>query len=140
RDLTRRVILELVTELLTRFLSAPGRSQRSDLIRLCASYLTNRSRRHWGCLGTCKLSRQASPPKSLTEKYFTAKSLFLKDLAKTIAKYLIPKDRIRGGYPNSVNLCRNKSRGASLTSSIPKKNLKLPGSSVTGSVGNLVKW
>jgi len=43
--------------------------------------------------------------KSLTEKYFTRKSLILKDLAKTIAKSLIPKDRIQGG---STNLSQNR--------------------------------
>ena len=39
----------------------------------------------------------------LTNKYFTSKSLFLKDLAISVAKVLISKDRARGGggYPQA---------------------------------------
>jgi len=34
--------------------------------------------------------------KSLRNKYFTYNSLFLKDLAESTAKSLIPKDRVEG--------------------------------------------
>jgi hypothetical protein len=42
----------------------------------------------------CRKATLVNRPKLLTEKYFTATPYSLKDLAGTIAKSLIPKDRV----------------------------------------------